>query len=294
MTGFGRAQGTYSEANHDIAWLWEIRAVNGKGLDIRLRLPSGFERIEQVSRKQVSKTILRGNLQISLSLDRKRDAGGIQINEDVLDTVLASIAGIESRATTSASSAAQILALRGVMEPADDKLSSEQQESLDTALLKGLEEAISSLNQNRLSEGAELETVLKNQVAAIEALVERAEQDPSRSPEALSKRLNEQIERLGSDQIRFDADRVSQEIALLATKADIREELDRLGAHVAAARNLLKEEGAIGRKFEFLAQEFNRESNTLCSKSNAVSHTEIGLELKVVIDQFREQVLNVE
>lgn len=294
MTGFGRAQGTYSEANHDIAWLWEIRAVNGKGLDIRLRLPSGFERIEQVSRKQVSKTILRGNLQISLSLDRKRDAGGIQINEDVLDTVLASIAGIESRATTSASSAAQILALRGVMEPADDKLSSEQQDSLDTALLKGLEEAISSLNQNRLSEGAELETVLKNQVAAIEALVVRAEQDPSRSPEALSNRLNEQIKRLGSDQIRFDADRVRQEIALLATKADIREELDRLGAHVAAARNLLKEEGAIGRKFEFLAQEFNRESNTLCSKSNAVSLTEIGLELKVVIDQFREQVLNVE
>ena len=294
MTGFGRAQGTYGEANHDIAWLWEIRAVNGKGLDIRLRLPSGFERIEQVSRKQVSKTILRGNLQISLSLDRKRDAGGIQINEDVLDTVLASIAGIESRATTSASSAAQILALRGVMEPADDKLSSEQQESLDTALLKGLEEAISSLNQNRLSEGAELETVLKNQVAAIEALVVRAEQDPSRSPEALSNRLNEQIKRLGSDQIRFDADRVRQEIALLATKADIREELDRLGAHVAAARNLLKEEGAIGRKFEFLAQEFNRESNTLCSKSNAVSLTEIGLELKVVIDQFREQVLNVE
>ncbi len=290
MTGFGRTQGEHA----DNSWVWELRAVNGKGLDVRLRMPNGFERLEQQTRKLCSKHIGRGNIQATLTLNQSSRESGIKINDAVLNTVLQGISLIEGKLETGPSTAAQILALRGVVEPADNQLDDEERDALDAALLRGLEQALASLNSNRSAEGEVLFAVLSGQIDSVTALTDRAETDPSRTSKAISNRLKEQLNRIGFEDGNVDPDRVHQEVALLATKADIREELDRLKAHITAARDLLQTKGPIGRKLEFLAQEFNRECNTLCSKSNAVSLTKIGLELKVVIDQFREQVLNVE
>ena len=290
MTGFGRAQGEHAGCG----WVWELRAVNGKGLDVRLRLPNGFEQLEQSVRKLCSTKLARGNVQANLTVDQPAENAGVQVNQAVLDKLLQSISSIDDRAETSPSSAAQILALRGVLEPADNTIDAEEREALNSELLNGLEMALESLNANRKAEGAALAGVLNGHMDTVTDLVAKAEADPSRTPEVISARLREQLSRLDLDDGKIDPDRVHQEAAILATKADIREELDRLTAHIDAARTLLATEGSVGRKLEFLAQEFNRESNTLCSKSNAVSLTETGLELKVVIDQFREQILNVE
>ena len=289
MTGFGRSEG---EAV-GMRWWWELRSVNGKSLDIRLRLPPGYERLEQTVRKQIAAQLSRGNLQVVLSFERSGGTSNTVLNEGVLQSVLAAVEKIESISSRSPSSAADILAIRGVLESGDGQRDAEEQSALDRALLESLEHAVLALRDNREQEGRALSDVLLGNMDQIDALIERAEADPSRTNQAIETRLKEQLDRIAS-QIEPDLDRIAQEIALLATKADIREELDRLTAHASAARELVMIGGPTGRRLEFLAQEFNRETNTLCSKSNAVSLTEIGLEMKVVVDQFREQCLNVE
>ena len=290
MTGFGRAEGQ----SHGVSWVWELRAVNGKSLDVRLRLPAGFERMEQGARKLAAQKMSRGNVQASLNLGQQSGAGNLVLNEDALNGVLAAIEKIEAQSNRSPSSAADILAIRGVLESGDPSLDEENQKALEGAVLSSLEKALDGLNEHRAREGASLAEIMSGLLDTIAQLTTDAEQDPARQPEAIEARLQEQLDRILGASAEFDADRLHQELALLATKADIREELDRLSAHIAAARELIAEGSPVGRKLEFLTQEFNRECNTLCSKSNAVSLTNTGLEMKVVIDQLREQCLNVE
>lgn len=290
MTGFARAAG-----EHDgTAIAWELRSVNGKGLEVRLRLPSGHDRLEPAVRQQVQRRFTRGNLQAALSIS----TGGRLVQPVVNDAFLRDLAGLAKRLEDQygcqPATADGLLALRGVLEVPEDALSEEEKALLDADVLAVLDKALAALEVARKEEGEALRAVLAGQLDAIAALARRAEADPAREPAAIRARLAEQVKLLLDAAPSLDEARLSQEAAFLATKADIREELDRLGTHVASARALLAEGGPVGRRLDFLAQEFNRESNTLCSKSNAASLTAIGLELKAVVDQFREQVQNLE
>jgi uncharacterized protein (TIGR00255 family) len=290
MTGFSRANGIHDGSS----WAWEIRSVNGKGLDVRLRLPQGFEHLEIAVRKACGAHLNRGNLQVSLSLRGQGRTPLPTVNTEALKSVLAAVGSIENTADVNKSSAAQILALRGVTEILEPEMDQAETEALDKALLVGLAEALKAMQNHRTAEGKELASVLLSQISQIESLTETAKTDPATNIETIRQRYAEQIASMQSQSGNLDQDRLHQEAAILATKADIREELDRLNAHTIAARDLIEKGSPVGRKLEFMAQEFNREANTLCSKANALSITETGLELKVVIDQFREQVLNVE
>jgi uncharacterized protein (TIGR00255 family) len=290
MTGFARGHGV----SGSYAWAWEIKSVNGKGLDVRLRLPSGWDAIEAALRIRAAETLTRGSLQVSLTVDRSGAAPVVRINGAVLDAVLATVRQLGSRLDAAPPSLDGLLALKGVMEVADAEENEDERRAAEAAVLRGFAEAIAALAEMRRHEGAVLATVLTARLNEIGALATRAEQVPGRRPEAIRARLAEQVATLLSQSERFDADRLHQEAILIATKADVREELDRLAAHVAQAQRLIANGGAIGRKLDFLAQELNREANTLCAKANDVELTNIGLELKATVEQFREQVQNVE
>ncbi|WP_062234564.1 YicC/YloC family endoribonuclease [Aureimonas sp. N4] len=291
MTGFARFEGLADGAG----FVWELRSVNGKGLELRLRLPQGFERIEADARRILSSALSRGNLQISLSLDRPENAlPAFSINQTFLNEILRLSDELVRAGHATSPSADGLLALRGVIEVTDEAHQPEWFEARGPSVLEGLKAAVAALVAAREQEGEALRTLLVARLNEMEALVGQALEDPSRAPEALAARLRQQVmDLLGADAL-LDTARLHQEAAVMATKIDIREEIDRLTTHIAAARGLLADGGAIGRKLDFLSQEFNRESNTICSKSHAASLTAIGLQLKVVIDQFREQVQNIE
>ncbi|AKI01157.1 TIGR00255 family protein [Hoeflea sp. IMCC20628] len=290
MTGFARHEGEAEGCR----FVWELRSVNGKGLDVRLRLPQGFEALEQPVRKATAAALTRGNLQVSLSISAKGAAVEAVVNEAALEAVIGLVDKLASRIDARKPALDGILNIKGVLEFRDPELSDETRLARDQAVLAGFMLALDALKAMRLSEGAALAKILGQQVDRIEALTLAVEADPSRSPEAIRARLAEQVASLMDTGAGLDRDRLYMEAALLATKSDLREEIDRLKAHVEAARALLSGDGGAGRRLDFLAQEFNRETNTICSKSNAAPVTAIGLDLKVLIDQFREQVQNLE
>ncbi|RWC94499.1 MAG: YicC family protein [Mesorhizobium sp.] len=291
MTGFARAV-----AEHDgTSIAWEVKSVNGKSVEVRLRLPQGFERLEPAVRQTIQKRFSRGNFQATLTVGR---AAGQQVQPVVNESFLKDLAGLAKRLQeqfgAAPATADGLLALRGVLDIPETIETEEARAALDGAILASLETVLAGLEMARQGEGAALRSLLAGHIDAIEALTLKAEADPSREPAAIRERIAEQVRLLLDASANLEASRLHQEAAFLATKADIREEIDRLKTHVASARVLLANGGAIGRKLDFLAQEFNRESNTLCSKSNAAAVTAIGLELKAVVDQFREQVQNLE
>lgn len=291
MTGFARAV-----AEHDGASIaWEVKSVNGKSVEVRLRLPQGFERLEPAVRQTLQKRFSRGNFQATLTVGR---AAGQQVQPVVNEVFLRDLAGLAKRLQeqfgVAPATADGLLSLRGVLDIPESNETEEVRAALDTAILAALEAALTGLEQARQSEGEALRSLLSGHIDAIEALTRKAEADPSREPAVIRERIAEQVRLLMDASANLDAGRLHMEAAFLATKADIREEIDRLKTHVVSGRVLLANGGAIGRKLDFLAQEFNRESNTLCSKSNAATVTAIGLELKAVVDQFREQVQNLE
>jgi uncharacterized protein (TIGR00255 family) len=290
MTGFARGHGV----SGSYAWAWEIKSVNSKGLDVRLRLPSGWDAAEAPLRLRVAETLTRGSLQAALTVDRSGAVVAVRINEAVLDAVLGAFRQLATRLDAAPPSLDGLLALTGVMEVGDVEENEHERRAAEAAVVHGFAEAIGALAEMRRHEGSVLAKVLTARLDEIGALAERAEQAPGRRPEAIRARLAEQVATLLSQSERFDPDRLHQEAILIATKADVREELDRLAAHVAQARRLIDQGGPIGRKLDFLAQEFNREANTLCAKANDVELTNIGLELKAAVEQFREQVQNVE
>ena len=290
MTGFARATGEFRETSI----VWELRSVNGRGLDVRLRLPPGREAMEQAARQAVQARFARGNIQATLSLSTAAGAMRPVINEPLLAELAAQARRLQQEHGIAPPSADGLLALRGVIDIPEAAASAEEREALDAAILSVLGEALDALVDSRTGEGAALGALLGGNMDAIEKLTKKAEADPSREPAAIRERLSEQVAQLLGATNQFDEARLHAEAAFLATKADIREEIDRLFTHVASGRALLAAGGPVGRKLEFLAQEFNREANTLCSKSNASSVTSIGLELKAVVDQLREQVQNLE
>ncbi len=290
MTGFARSVG----AGLGYRWTWELRSVNGKGLDIRLRLPPGVDSLEQGVRERLGARLQRGNLQVTLNLQKQESASQLRINEHLLDEVIGLIARIGKRIDAAPASLDGILAIRGILETVDAEDDPEKASELLRLLAADFERALDDLVRSREGEGAAIGAVLRQRLVEIGHLRQAAEDAPARRPEAIRRRLAEQVAALMDASAKFDVDRLHQEAALLATRADIREELDRLEAHVAAATSLLDEGGPVGRKLDFLAQEFNRETNTLCAKANDRSLTAIGLDLKSAVDQLREQIQNLE
>jgi uncharacterized protein (TIGR00255 family) len=290
MTGFARSHGV----SGSYAWAWEVKSVNGKGLDLRLRFPSGWDAIEGPVRAQAAGRLARGSLQANLTAERSGAVPVVRINAAVLDAVLTALKQLAPRIEASPPTLDGLLALKGVMEVGDSEEREEERRNAEAAVTAGFAEAVGALAEMRQREGAALGRVLTARLGEISALAQRAEVVPGRRPEAIRARLAEQIATLLAQSERFDPDRLHQEAILIATKADVREELDRLAAHVAQAQLLIGQGGPVGRRLDFLAQELNREANTLCAKANDVELTNIGLELKAAVEQFREQVQNVE
>jgi uncharacterized protein (TIGR00255 family) len=290
MTGFARADG--AGAIH--RWTWEVRSVNGKGLDIRLRLPAGFEHLELPARERIGGSLARGNVQAVLTTQSQPGAARIRVNDDVLAEVLAAMDRIGSRMNVQPPTLDGILSVKGVVETVEAEQDEQIRADLAAAMLSDLDAALAALVADRVREGGAISVVLRGRLDEVERLVRAVEASPARTPDAIRTRLAEQIAILLDAAPALDPDRLHQEAVLLATRADVREEIDRLDAHIAAARDLLDDGGPVGRRLDFLAQEFNREVNTLCSKSNDRAVTAIGLQLKAVVDQFREQIQNVE
>lgn len=290
MTGFSRAEGAAGGQK----WHWELRSVNGRGLDVRLRLPNGMDTLEPRIREAVPRYLTRGSVTVSLSAESAYGAQQVRLNEAVLKQVAEATQRICALTDAAPPRADGLLAIKGVLEIVENADDEGEAEARTTALLASLDEALAALVTARSAEGARLKAVLSEHLSRIEALVDQVEASPARSPAAIEARLKEQVARLMETQASFDPQRLHQEAVLLATRADVEEELKRLRSHIGAARELLEEAGAIGRKLDFLAQEFNREANTLCSKANDVEITRAGLALKTVIDQMREQVQNIE
>jgi uncharacterized protein (TIGR00255 family) len=290
MTGFARIHGV----SGPYAWAWEIKSVNGKGLDVRLRLPHGWDAIEVQVRARAAEALTRGSLQANLTVDRSGAAPVVRVNAAVLEAILTTIRQLAAKVEAAPPSLDGLLALKGVIEVSDAEEREDERRSAEAAVVGGFTQVIGALGEMRRHEGAALARVLSARLGEIAALADRAEHAPGRRPDAIRARLAEQIATLLVQSDRFDADRLHQEAILIATKANVREELDRLVAHIAQANHLIEQGGAIGRRLDFLAQELNREANTLCAKANDVELTNIGLELKAAVEQFREQVQNVE
>ncbi len=291
MTGFARAHGV----SGPYAWSWELKSVNAKGFDLKLRLPPGWDAVESQARARAAERLARGSVFASLSVGREGLAPVVRINEPVLAAVLDTLRSLSGRLDARPPSLDGILALKGVVDVAEAEENEDERRAAETAIVEGFAAAADGLKQMRRTEGTALGTVLAARLAEIAALAARAEAAPGRKAEAVKARLAEQVAALlDASAQRLEPDRLHQEALLLAVKADIREELDRLAAHVSQARKLMADGGPVGRKLDFLAQELNRESNTLCAKANDVELTNIGLELKAAVEQFREQVQNLE
>jgi uncharacterized protein (TIGR00255 family) len=293
MTGFAALKGSAGGTR----WNWEVRGVNGRGLDLRLRLPEGLDDLEQVLRKDLTDKLARGNVSVTLRLTAEATGTAAALNSDQLDRVLAAMKIAEARASEQGlhlapSNAADILALRGVIEAGD--AGEDGQKALVQALKAQVGKLVASFQAARAAEGKALGAILAEQLARIADLVEAARKAAADRLPQMRETLIANLKLVMATADGTDEARVAQELALLTVKADVSEELDRLGAHVAAAADLLADKGPVGRKFDFLMQEFNREANTLCSKSGSADLTRIGLDLKTVIDQMREQVQNVE
>ncbi len=295
MTGFARTEGTIADGA--LSWVWELRSVNGKGLDIRLRLPAGFEGLEPKIRQTAGECLARGNLTISLTVTFSGGEDSYRINQDFLDHL---IALAENKAHFLPSNVGPatldgLMAVKGVVEAADPTAKTEEDNAARSkALIQGLQDALASLISARADEGQHLENLLRNQLKDMDGLVQSAQTCAANQPDALKARLKSQVEALLETSAALPEERLAQEAAILATKADVTEELDRLTGHISQGRALLDGGSPCGRKLEFLSQEFNREANTLCSKSTDADLTKIGLDLKAVIDQFREQIQNFE
>lgn len=290
MTGFARGQAHEGPVTVTV----EIKSVNNKGLDVRLRYSPGHDALDLPLRRMVQERFTRGSFQVNVTVAVDDMSLQPRINEPFLARLIELSSELVTTHSTAPPAADGLLAIRGVIEMPEGELDDAARKAvLDTAT-KAMGEALDGVHQARLSEGEAIAAVLAARIDEVRALTARAEADPSRDKDAIAERMKTQVELLLDASSALDPARLHAEAALLATKADIREELDRLHAHVEAGRKLLAGGGAVGRKLDFLAQEINRESNTLCSKSNAVSITEIGLQLKLTVDQFREQVQNVE
>jgi uncharacterized protein (TIGR00255 family) len=289
MTGFARVAGGLGT----LSWAFEAKSVNGKSLELRVRLPQGQESLELPLRQAAQRHLTRGNVQLNLSFDRAAERVRLAINEPLLEELLALAQGLERRGLAPAR-VDGLLALRGVVETAEETPDVAAREAQQAALLADAERLFAGLAAQRNQEGAALQATLLAQLGLLGDLVAQAARLAGAQPQAIRARLAAQVAELLGAQPGLPEERLAQEVALLAVKADVREELDRLTAHGTELRRLVEEGGAVGRKLDFLCQELNREANTLCAKAADLEMTRVGLALKGVVDQLREQVQNVE
>ena len=290
MTGFARVDASSESGN----WTWELRSVNGKGLDIRTRLPNGMEDLDAELRKLIGASLKRGNISVSLQFQKLSNDETLIVNEQLAENLWAAAETLRSKFGGEMPSIAELMNMRGVVEIVDAEPDEARKAKRKSDILASLREAVSELAQVREHEGEAISEVLKDQVTKIEALRVGIDQNEARSESNIREKLSFQVKQLVDAGSGLDEQRIHHEAAILATKADLQEEIDRLAVHVASARQMLSGNGPIGRKMDFLAQEFNRECNTICSKSNDAGVTTLGLDMKIVIDQFREQIQNME
>ena len=288
MTGYARVDG----ATAGVAWLWEVKTVNAKGFDLRLRVPPGFDALEASARSRIAARIRRGTIQASLSLQRSPAAQTVRINRDNLEALIIVLAEIDVPDRIGPASLDGLLAVPGVVEQADRVERDDGIMARD--MMAGLETVLDRLVAVRSQEGEALGLVLRERLEAIARFTQDADRAPGRKPEAIRKSLRQRMSTLMAEVPALDETRLLQEAILMAAKADVREELDRLMLHRAAAAALLDAGGAVGRRLDFLAQELSREAGTLCAKANDGELTLIGLDLRTQIEQFREQVQNLE
>jgi uncharacterized protein (TIGR00255 family) len=290
MTGFARTQG----AQGAWRWHWEVRSVNSRGLDVRVRVPEGFEGLEQPARILAGERFARGAITGTLTLDADPARGSVRVNQEALQQILGALKQLEGMVKAAPPSLDGILSLRGVIDAQPPALNEAELAARDAAVLSSLANAFDALKAARRDEGARTDAVLKQHTQRMEELVGEAERLAAMQPEQIRARLSASVEDVLKGRTGISEERLAQEVALLLVKADVREELDRLKSHLTQARGLFADAGAQGRRLDFLAQELNREANTLCSKSSDIQLTRVGLELKATIDQLREQVQNVE
>jgi uncharacterized protein (TIGR00255 family) len=290
MTGFARDHGESGA----YAWAWEIKSVNAKGLDLRLRLPPGWDAVEAPVRSRAGEALARGTVYATLSVERHGRTPVVRLNEDVLNAVLGTVKALANRIDADRPRLDGILAIKGVVEVVDAEEGEDERRAAEAAVISGFGAALASLVEHRQREGDALGRILSGRLDEIASLIGRAETAAARRLDAVKQRIADQVAVLLESSERFDPDRLHQEAVLIAARADVREELDRLAAHVEQAQAMVTKGGAVGRRLDFLSQEFNRETNTLCAKANDLELTNIGLELKGVVEQFREQVQNLE
>lgn len=292
MTGFTRVAGQHDTTG----WTWEIRSVNGKGLDVRVRLPYGYEALEAVVRDVAGKTLKRGSVSVSLTVNRTSAESAYRVNRELLESLLALSDELkdEKRLSNEPPRLDTLLTVRGAVEASEGEDDPKEAEERQKLMATSLREALEALLGVRQAEGARLEVILRDRLSELDGLCNEADGAASLRTEAIRDKLAQQVQDLLDMSPALSEERLAQEVAVLAVKGDIREELDRLKSHIEGARGLLDEGVAVGRKLDFLCQEFNREANTLCSKSGDIELTRIGLAMKAAVDQFREQALNIE
>jgi uncharacterized protein (TIGR00255 family) len=290
MTGFARSHG----ASGPYVFEWELKSVNAKGFDLRLRMPQGWDEVEAFAKKRAAELLARGTVYANLTVKRANALSTVRINEDVLASIVKVAGQLAARIDAVAPSIDGLLAIKGVIEVVEPESDEAEDKAVRAAATEAFDKALAELVAMRRREGVALGQVLSQRMDEVEALAKKSEAAPGRKPEAIKARLAEQVAALLDTSDRFDADRLNQEALLIAARADIREELDRIASHITQARELIGKGGPIGRRLDFLAQEFHREVNTCCSKSNDIELTNTGLEMKNVVEQFREQVQNLE
>ncbi len=290
MTGFARGHGTSA----GYAWAWEIKSVNAKGLDLRLRLPAGWDAVEPPVRAKAAEVLSRGTIYATLTVERRGAPAQVRVNEEVLAAVLGVVKQLSGRVDAERPRLDGLLNIKGVVDVVDAEEREDERRAVEAAVIAGFVTVLQGLVEMRRREGDALGRILSARLDEITALIARAEAAAARRPEAMKQRIAEQVALLMDANDRFDPDRLHQEAVLIAAKADVREELDRLVSHVEQAQGMVAKGGAAGRRLDFLSQEFNREANTLCAKANDAELTNVGLGLKAAVEQFREQVQNLE
>jgi uncharacterized protein (TIGR00255 family) len=290
MTGFARSHG----ASGPYAFEWELKSVNAKGFDLRVRLPPGWDELELFAKKRAGEVLSRGTVYANLNLRRSNPVSTVRINEEVLASIVKVAGVLAGKIDAVAPSIDGLLGIKGVIEVIEPESNEEEDNVAKAAAAAAFDQALLDLVAMRQREGVSLGQILSQRMDEVEHLARKAEAAPGRKAEAIKARLAEQVTALLEASDRFDPDRLNQEALLIAAKADIREELDRIASHISQAREMIAKGGPIGRRLDFLAQEFNREVNTCCSKSNDLELTNTGLAMKNVVEQFREQVQNLE
>jgi len=290
MTGFARAEGAVG----DFGWTWELKSVNGRNLDLRCRFPAGYEHLDGFVRTRTAEAVKRGNLAVTLTVDDAASQGRLTVNREALQQIFDVISEFGGKVSAEPPRLDGILALKGVLDVELPKLAETETAKRTEVLQRGFAQAIDGLAEMRKVEGKRLADLIAAHLNEIERLCKAAADSAGAQPLAIREKVQKQFAELLQGLTPLNEERLAQEAAVLAGKADVREELDRLTAHIAAARDLMAKGGAVGRKLDFLCQEFNREANTLCSKSADIGLTGIGIDLKAAIEQLREQIQNIE